>query len=77
MFFLLVYTAVWASIYFISASRVDLPLAWWYFGLNLGLGLIFSIVIARRSPDLIKERMKPGPGEQDRVFKIAATMLLR
>ncbi len=58
------------------AGRTDLPLAWLYFGFNLGLGLFFSILIARSNPDLIGERMKPGPGEQDKVFKIASTILM-
>jgi protein-S-isoprenylcysteine O-methyltransferase Ste14 len=73
--FLVVYLSVWATIFFASAGRTDLPLAWWYFGLNLGLGLFFSLLLARMNPDLIGERMKPGPGEQDRVFKIASTIL--
>lgn len=67
--------AVWAAIYFLCAGRTQLPLAWWYFGLNLGLGLLVSILLARINPGLIGERMKPGPGEKDRVFKLASTLL--
>ena len=73
--FLIVYLALWATIYFTCAGRTDLPLAWWYFGLNLGLGLLVSVALARLNPDLIGERLKPGPGEQDKVFKIASTIL--
>lgn len=69
------YLAVSATIYFASAGRTDLPLAWYYFGLHLALGLVFSMALARSSPDLIAERIKPGPGEQDHVFKIASTIL--
>ncbi len=45
------------------------------FGLNVGPGLLVSIILSRANPGLIGERMKPGPGEQDRVFKIASTIL--
>lgn len=69
------YLAVSATIYFASAGRTDLPLAWYYFGFNLALGLGFSMALARSSPDLIAERIKPGHGEQDHVFKIASTIL--
>lgn len=72
---LVAYLAVSAFFYFLCAARMDLPIAWYYFGLNLALGLVFSIVLARTNPDLIAERMKPGPGEQDRVFKIASSIL--
>ena len=75
MLALVAYFAVSATIYFASAGRMDLPLAWYYFGFNLALGLVFSMALARSSPDLIAERIKPGPGEQDHVFKIASTIL--
>ena len=64
------------AIYFGSAGRTDLPLAWAYFGINLGVGVIFIIVLERVNPGLIAERFKPGPGEQDRVFKIGSSILM-
>lgn len=69
------YLVVSAFIYFVSAGRTDLPIAWYYFVLNLGFGMPFSIALARSNPDLIAERIKPGPGEQDHVFKVASTIL--
>ena len=63
------YIAISVAIYFFSAGRLDLPFAWVYFSLNLVLGLAFSAVMAGTNPELIAERVKPGPGEQDRVFK--------
>lgn len=75
IFFLIVYFGASAACYFFSAGRYDLSLAWAYFGANLVLGIISSVLIHRASPDLIGERFKPGPGEQDKVFKIASGSL--
>ncbi len=73
--FLILYFGVSAAIYFVNAGRTNLPLAWAYFGINLGTGVIFSIVLEIVNPGLIAERFKPGAGEQDRVFKIASSIL--
>jgi protein-S-isoprenylcysteine O-methyltransferase Ste14 len=73
--FLILYVAVSAAIYFASAGQIDLPLAWAYFGINLGMGVIFAVVLEIVNPGLIAERFKPGPGEQDRVFKIGISIL--
>ena len=73
--FLILYFGVSAAIYFVSAGRTNLPLARAYFGINLGTGVIFSIVLEIVNPGLIAERFKPGAGEQDRVFKIASSIL--
>jgi protein-S-isoprenylcysteine O-methyltransferase Ste14 len=73
--FLILYVAVSAAIYFASAGQTDLPLAWAYFGINLGMGVIFAVVLEIVNPGLIAERFKPGPGEQDRVFKIGISIL--
>ena len=61
--------------YFVSAGRTDLPLARAYFLLNLGTGVIFTAILEIVNPGLIAERIKPGPGEQDRVFKIGSSIL--
>ncbi len=73
--FLTLYLAASAAIYFASAGRMDLPLAWGYFAINLAVGVIFTMVLEIVNPGLIAERFKPGPGEQDRVFKIAISIL--
>ena len=70
--FLILYFGVSAAIYLASAGRKDLPLAWVYFGLNLGVGIVSTVVLEIVSPGLIAERFKPGPGERDRVFKIGS-----
>ncbi len=73
MLFLTLYFGASAAIYFACAGRTDLPLAWAYFGINLGVGVVFTIVLEIVSPGLIAERFKPGPGEQDRVFKFGSS----
>lgn len=75
MFFLILYFGVSAAIYFVSAGRTDLPVAWLYFGLNLVLGMVSTYLLERVSPGLIAERFRPGPGERDRVFKIGTSLL--
>jgi hypothetical protein len=72
---LILYFGVCAAIYFVSAGRTNLPLAWAYFGINFGTGVIFSIVLEIVNPGLIAERLKPGAGVQDRVFKIGSSIL--
>jgi protein-S-isoprenylcysteine O-methyltransferase Ste14 len=72
--FLIAYFGVSAAIYFGCAGRLDLPLAWIYFGVNTGLGIVSTFVLERVSPGLVAERFKPGPGERDRVFKIASSV---
>jgi protein-S-isoprenylcysteine O-methyltransferase Ste14 len=76
MFFLILYFGVSAAIYFVSAGRTDLPVAWLYFGLNLALGMVSTYFLERVSPGLIVERFRPGPGERDRVFKIASSIFI-
>lgn len=75
IFFLAIYFAVSAVIYFLSAGRYNLPLAWFYFIANFSFGFISSFFIHRASPDLIGERFKPGPGEEDHVYKIGIIVL--
>jgi hypothetical protein len=73
--FLFLYFGVSAAIYFASAGRTDLPLAWAYLLINLSTGVILSVILETVNPGLIAERFKPGPGEQNRVFKIASSIL--
>ncbi len=51
-------------------------MAWAYFATNVVFGLAFSILLARTDPGLFAERMKPGPGEQDRVTRLVGLVLL-
>jgi hypothetical protein len=48
--FLILYFGVFAAIYFTSAGRTDIPLAWAYFLINLATGVIFSIVLEIVNP---------------------------
>jgi protein-S-isoprenylcysteine O-methyltransferase Ste14 len=58
---------------FISAGRVDLPFFWAYIGV-----LFVSMTIGLRlvDPDLMRERVKPGPGGTDRSLRLRAMPLL-
>jgi hypothetical protein len=56
---LILYFGVSAAIHFVSAARTNLPLAWAYFGINVGTGVIFSIILEIVNPGLIAERLRP------------------
>jgi protein-S-isoprenylcysteine O-methyltransferase Ste14 len=63
-----------ALVYFGAAGRVDLPFAWAYFLLNAFLGLGTVAIAEARSPGFAQERLRPAPGEQDRLFKPVGTV---
>ncbi|HEV2106380.1 MAG TPA: isoprenylcysteine carboxylmethyltransferase family protein [Candidatus Eisenbacteria bacterium] len=59
--------ALMGALVFTAAGRLDLPAIWAYLVLVMALGVALILILARRSPGLIEERMRPGPGERDRV----------
>jgi protein-S-isoprenylcysteine O-methyltransferase Ste14 len=56
-----------AGILFASAGRVNLPLFWAYIGVMAVFSASGYLWLYRHDPDLIKERLHPGPGERDRL----------
>jgi protein-S-isoprenylcysteine O-methyltransferase Ste14 len=60
---LLIYETVLAALLFVSAGRVDLPWFWAFILVHFALSVV---ALRNLDPDLIKERLKPGPGGQDR-----------
>jgi protein-S-isoprenylcysteine O-methyltransferase Ste14 len=70
----ILFYAATAAIYFFAAGRWDLPLAWVYFVLNFLVGLLLVLVLGVKDPGLLQERLKPGPGEQDKVYRPAGTI---
>ena len=57
-----------AAVLFASAGRWDVPMFWAYLGVWAVPALIGPVVM---DPGLIKERLHPGPGAQDRGRTIA------
>ncbi len=64
---LLGFFGLMAGILFASAGRWDLPMFWAYIVVMMALSSLGYLLVYRHSPDLIKERLHPGPGEQDRL----------
>jgi protein-S-isoprenylcysteine O-methyltransferase Ste14 len=65
--------AVIAAIIFVSAGRWDLPFVW----AILGILAVFAVLMAASAdPGMIRERLKPGPGNRDRVTRPVGTALL-
>jgi protein-S-isoprenylcysteine O-methyltransferase Ste14 len=59
--------AAMAGLLFGSAGRWDLPMFWLYLVATLIISGVALVLMYRRSPDLIQERLRPGPGERDRL----------
>lgn len=68
----MLFYALHTAVFFVAAGRWDLPLAWAYFVMNAAVGLMLVLVLGMKDPGLLKERLKPAPGEQDRVYRPAA-----
>jgi protein-S-isoprenylcysteine O-methyltransferase Ste14 len=74
-FSLLVFAAM-AALLFVTAGRCDLPALWVYLAVTILPSLFVLLLLNRRSPDLIKERLHPGPGEQDRISIVLLSFAL-
>ncbi len=70
----IIFYASTALVYFLCAGRVDFPIAWCYFLLSASLGLGTVAIAESKSPGFAQERLRPAPGEQDRVFKPVGTI---
>lgn len=70
---LLTLPAVAGAVYFLSAGRWDLPYAWGVLGL---LACFSLIMVALGDPGLIRERVRPGPGNQDRLTRPLSMLFL-
>lgn len=62
------FIAVLAGILFGSAGRLDLPWFWAYLAC---LAVVMTVTIQRADPGLIRERMRPAPGGEDRRLRAA------
>jgi protein-S-isoprenylcysteine O-methyltransferase Ste14 len=57
---------VMGAVLFGSAGNLKVPAFWTYLAAMSLLSLLSLILVYQRSPDLIKERLRPGKGEQDK-----------
>jgi protein-S-isoprenylcysteine O-methyltransferase Ste14 len=61
------------GIIFLAAGRVDLPMVWGV----LGIVTVFAaLMLARMDPGLVRERLRPGPGNRDRLTRPLGVALL-
>lgn len=56
-----------AGVLFATAGRLNLPMFWAYIGVMAVFSSLGYLWLYRHNPDLIKERLRPGPGEHDRL----------
>jgi len=73
---LAVYLAVMAAVLFGAAGTFAVPMFWAYLALFAVLCVGASAAVYLQSPDLVKERLRPGEGEQDRVSVRALNLLM-
>ena len=73
---LAVYLAAMAAVLFGAAGTFAVPMFWAYLVLFAVLCVRASVVVYLLSPDLVKERVRPGEGEQDRVTVRALNLLM-
>ena len=73
---LAVYLAAMAAVLFGAAGTLAAPMFWAYLALFAVVCAGASAAVYLRSPDLVKERVRPGEGEQDRVTVRALNLLM-
>jgi protein-S-isoprenylcysteine O-methyltransferase Ste14 len=69
----LAFEAAMAAIMFGSAGRWDLPWFWAVLGIHT---VLMIVAVSLISPDLRKERLRPGPGGQDRRIRLFAVPMV-
>jgi protein-S-isoprenylcysteine O-methyltransferase Ste14 len=69
----LVAPAFVGGIVFLAAGRVDLPMVWGVLGT---VALFAALMLARMDPGLLRERLRPGPGNRDRLTRPLGTVLI-
>src|SRR5262249_35134252 len=62
-----------SSIIFGSAGRVDLPMVWGVLGV---LAVFVALMFTSIDPALMRERLRPGAGNRDRLTRPASLVLL-
>ena len=73
---LVVYLVAMAAVLFGAAGTFGVPMFWAYLFLFAILCVGASAAVYLLSPDLVKERVRPGEGEQDRVTVRALNVLM-
>jgi hypothetical protein len=72
---LAVYLVAMAAVLLGAAGTFAVPMFWTYLALFAVLCVAASAAVYLQSPDLVKERVRPGEGEQDRVTVRALNLL--
>jgi hypothetical protein len=73
---LAVYLVAVALVLFGAAGTLAVPMFWSYLAMFAVLCAGASAAVYLLSPDLVKERVRPGEGEQDRVTVRALNLLM-
>ena len=69
----ILFPAIAGGIIFLAAGRFDLPAVW---GILVLLTAMMVAMVVVADPTMIRERVRPGPGNQDRFTQPASAVLL-
>ena len=69
----ILFPAIAGGIIFAAAGRIDLPAVW---GVLVLLGAFMVGMVTVADQGMIRERVQPGPGNQDRITQPASAVLL-
>jgi protein-S-isoprenylcysteine O-methyltransferase Ste14 len=61
------------GIVFLAAGRADLPMVWGVLGI---VTACTALMLGRMDPGLVRERLRPGPGNRDRLTRPLGVALL-
>lgn len=67
------FLTVIASVIFVSAGRADLPMVWGVLGV---LGIFVVLTFTSIDPALMRERLRPGAGNRDRLTRPVTLVLM-
>jgi protein-S-isoprenylcysteine O-methyltransferase Ste14 len=63
---IVLFFAIMCGVLFGAAGTFDVPAFWSYVTVMLVASVVGFALVLRHSPDLVQERLHPGPGERDR-----------
>jgi protein-S-isoprenylcysteine O-methyltransferase Ste14 len=69
----ILFPTVAGGVIFFAAGRIDLPFVW---GILILLAVFFLGMLVVADPGTIRERMRPGPGNQDRLTQPVSGVLI-
>lgn len=65
-----------AAVLFVPAGRLDLPMFWAFWLTLCSIGAATLVLVNQKSPGLLQERFRPGPGARDPMSRPLLVLLI-